>query len=218
MRKILQIFFWIIAFFLFPITAGLYFIWPGRIFKERLSKSWTRFWWIIYGFVAFFGITSKICFSILVLIIADGYSREPVISYEDFQPSEYRTAEDFRKLTGVEFPELEMIDSLYYNENIIHANTWNEYRFVLNGGLNDAFYKRLDCACKADSCHWIYDKEEGIYRYVIYPDQHPVDRSRGMCDRMVTMDNGRQVNDWEGDFISVIIERDTIVLRNGWIR
>ena len=59
---------------------------------------------------------------------------------------------------------------------------------------------------------------ESIYSYFIYPDQTPVDRSRGMCDRMVTMDDGSVVNDWDGSFISVEIQKDTIVLRDGWLR
>lgn len=217
MRKALRIILWIIAFILFPITAGLYFVWPSKILKERLSPNWRRFWWITYGFVALVGITSKIWFYVLVPL-ALSYSGEPFTTCENVQPSDYHTAEDFRKLTGVEFPELEMVDSLYYDENIIRANTWNEYKFVAKDGLDHTFYRRLNQACEADSSHWSYDKESNVYSYWIYPDQHPVDRSRGMCDRMVPMDDGNLVNDWDGDFISVEIQTDTIVLRKGWLR
>ena len=217
MRKALRIILWIIAFILFPITAGLYFLWPSKILKERLSPNWRRFWWITYGFVALVGITSKIWFYVLVPL-ALSYSGEPFTTCENVQPSDYHTAEDFRKLTGVEFPELEMVDSLYYDENIIRANTWNEYKFVAKDGLDNTFYRQLNKACEADPSHWNYDKERNVYSYWIYPDQHPVDRSRGMCDRMVTMDDGNLVNDWDGDFISVEIQTDTIVLRNGWLR
>ena len=118
MRKALRIILWIIAFILFPITAGLYFVWPSKILKERLSPNWRRFWWITYGFVALVGITSKIWFYVVVPL-ALSYSGEPFTTCENVQPSDYHTAEDFRKLTGVEFPELEMVDSLYYDENII---------------------------------------------------------------------------------------------------
>ena len=210
MRKALRIILWIIAFILFPITAGLYFVWPSKILKERLSPNWRRFWWIAYGFVALVGIASKIWFYVLVPWVLS-YSGEPFTTCENVQPSDYHTAEDFRKLTGVEFPELEMVDSLYYDENIIRANTWNEYKFVAKDGLDNNFYRRLNKACEADPSHWNYDKERNIYSYWIYPDQHPVDRSRGMCDRMVTMDDGNLVNDWDDDFISVEIQTDTIV-------
>ena len=210
MRKALRIILWIIAFILFPITAGLYFVWPSKILKERLSPNWRRFWWITYGFVALVGIASKIWFYVLVPWVLS-YSGEPFTTCENVQPSDYHTAEDFRKLTGVEFPELEMVDSLYYDENIIRANTWNEYKFVAKDGLDNNFYRRLNKVCEADPSHWNYDKERNVYSYWIYPDQHPVDRSRGMCDRMVTMDDGNLVNDWDGDFISVEIQTDTIV-------
>lgn len=217
MRKALRIILWIIAFILFPITAGLYFVWPSKILKERLSPNWRRFWWITYGFVALVGIASKIWFYVLVPWVLS-YSGEPFTTCENVQPSDYHTAEDFRKLTGVEFPELEMVDSLYYDENIIRANTWNEYKFVAKDGLDNTFYRRLNKTCEADPSHWNYDKERNVYSYWIYPDQHPVDRSRGMCDRMVTMHDGNLVNDWDGDFISVEIQTDTIVLRKGWLR
>ncbi len=217
MRKTLRIILWIIAFILFPITAGLYFVWPSKILKERLSLNWRRFWWITYGFVALAGIISKIWFYVLVPL-ALSYSGDPITSSENVQPSDYHTAEDFRKLTGVEFPELEIVDSLYYDENIIRANTWNEYRFVAKDGLVNTFYKRLNRACETDPSHWRYNEAEDIYSYCIYPDQHPVDRSRGMCDRMVTMEDGSLVKDWDGDFISVEVQRDTITLRNGWVR
>lgn len=217
MRKALRIILWIIAFILFPITAGLYFVWPSKILKERLSPNWRRFWWIAYGFVALVGIASKIWFYVLVPWVLS-YSGEPFTTCENVQPSDYHTAEDFRKLTGVEFPELEMVDSLYYDENIIRANTWSEYKFVAKDGLDNTFYRRLNKACEADPSHWNYDKERNVYSYWIYPDQHPVDRSRGMCDRMVTMDDGNLVNDWDGDFILVEIQTDTIVLRKGWLR
>ena len=217
MKKALKIIFWIVAFLLFPITAGLYFVWPSKILKERLSPNWRRFWWITYGFVALIGITSKICFFVLVPL-ALSYSGEPFTTRENVQPSDYHTAEDFRKLTGVEFPKLEMVDSLYYDENIIRANTWNEYKFVAKDGLDNTFYRRLASACKADSTHWRYNEAEDIYSYWIYPDQHPVDRSRGMCDRMVKREDGSLTEDWDGDFISVTVQRDTIILRKGWMR
>ena len=59
------------------------------------------------------------------------------------------------------------------------------------------FFKRLDHACQTDSTHWglrtgsigdyFYrgtgeptNEGESMYSYFIYPDQTPVDRSRGM--------------------------------------
>ena len=84
MRKALRIILWIIAFFLFPITAGLYFVWPSKILKERLSPNWRRFWWITYGFVAIVGIASKIWFYVLVPCVLS-YSGEPFTTCENVQ-------------------------------------------------------------------------------------------------------------------------------------
>jgi hypothetical protein len=39
-----------------------------------------------------------------------------------------------------------------------------------------------------------------------------------MCDRMVKMEDGSLVPDWDGGFISVNIENDTIYLKQGWLR
>ncbi|MBO7220424.1 MAG: hypothetical protein J6V21_04470 [Alistipes sp.] len=89
--------------------------------------------------------------------------------------------------------------------------------FVVKEVNKSNFYKRLERACKTDPSHWNYD-DEGAYSYWIFPDQHPVDRSRGMCDRMVTMEDGSLVKDWDGDFISVEVQRDTIILQKGWVR
>lgn len=220
MKKALKIILWIIAFLLFPIAAGLYFIWPSRIWKNSISKGWKIFWWIAYALLTALLVSLKIILCFVFIVILCGYSgeRQPIISREDVPAPAYRTSEDFYKLTGVEFPELKMVDSLYYDENTFRANWWKEYKFVVKGGANDSFYKYLNRACKVDSTYWEHDEENDIYRYFIWPDQHPVDRSRGMCDRMVYFNDGSISKPWDGDYISVEIQRDTIVLRNGWVR
>ncbi len=217
MKKALKIILWIIAFLLFPIAAGLYFIWPSRIWKSRISKGWKIFWWTAYALLTVPLVSLKILLCFVFIILCGGEQQPPIISREDVPASYYRTSEDFYKLTGVEFPELEMVDSLYYDENTFRANRWSEYKFVVKSGAKNSFYRRLNRACKVDSTHWRYDEEDDTYRYGINPDQHPVDRSRGMCDRMITID-GSIVEDRDGDFISVKIQIDTVVLREGWIR
>lgn len=68
--------------------------------------------------------------------------------------------------------------------------------YNMTNSIGDYFYRGTGGPIKED---------ESMYSYFIYPDQIPVDRSRGMCDRMVTMDDGSVV-------------KDTIVLRDGWLR
>lgn len=211
MRNVLKVLLWIIAIILFPITAGLYFIWPSRIFKDRMSQNWKTFWWIIYAVQAFIGVASKI-FACLVFILMANEDVDPWVSRNNVPAPDYKTSEDFYKLTGVEFPELEMVDSLFHDDIYIY---YREYQFVAKEGLSDVFYKRLERACVTDSTHWeqMVGDQTG-YHYEIYPDQVPVDRSRGMCDRMVKGFDGKMVPDWDGYYITVDVVNDTIILRN----
>lgn len=39
-----------------------------------------------------------------------------------------------------------------------------------------------------------------------------------MCDRMVEMDDGSLTKDWDGSFVSVEVQNDTIWIREGWLR
>lgn len=211
MRNVLKVLLRIIAIILFPITAGLYFIWPSRIFKDRMSQNWKTFWWIIYAVQAFIGVASKI-FACLVFILMANEDVDPWVSRNNVPAPDYKTSEDFYKLTGVEFPELEMVDSLFHDDIYIY---YREYQFVAKEGLSDVFYKRLERACVTDSTHWEQMVGDQIgYHYEIYPDQEPVDRSRGMCDRMVKGFDGKMVPDWDGYYITVDVVNDTIILRN----
>lgn len=217
MKKILKFTFWILAWVLFPIATGLYFIWPGKICKNKMSKGWRIFWWILYAVIAFAYATIKILFCVICISVGLGYRDGESTITESATPANYRTSEDFYKLTGIEFPELEIVDSLFFDEGCIRANMWNKYKFIVKGRQRKSFYKRLKRACKTDSTHWNYS-EGGIYNYCIYTDSTPVDRSRGMCDRMVDIGEGKKIVDCDGDFISVKIHNDTILLREGWVR
>ena len=234
MKNVLKVLFWIIALILFPIAAGLYFIWPSRIFKDRMSQNWEAFWWIIYAVQAFICVSSKVLICLSFLLIGYKDNGRPWISRDDVSAPSYKTSEDFYKLTGVEFPELEMVDSLYFEDGGFPTNMWREYKFVAKDGLSAGFYKRLERACITDSPHWHYTEgspydyfyeivgeptigDRMHYHYVIYPDQEPVDRSRGMCDRTIKRDDGRMAEDWNGSFVTVDIVNDTIILRDGWL-
>ena len=105
-----------------------------------------------------------------------------------------------------------MVDSLFQDDIYIY---YREYQFIAKEGLSDVFYQRLEHACVTDSTHWeqMVGDQTG-YHYEIYPDQVPVDRSRGMCDRMVKGFDGKMVPDWDGYYITVDVVNDTIILRN----
>jgi hypothetical protein len=227
----------VVAIILFPIAAGLFFIWPSRLFKGKMKKGWRILLWAIYTPVALWLVFLKIfCVALLISESINPTYVKSGITRENVTPTEYRTKEDFYKLTGVEFPELQLVDSLSYDEGILGACWWDEYKFIATKGLKTGFFKRLDVACQKDSEHWSYTEgsfadtfdpyyrsglsKDGqmIYSYWIYPDTEPVDRTKGVCDRMVTMDDGSLVQDWDGGFISVEVQKDTVVLRKGWLR
>jgi hypothetical protein len=227
---------WILLLILFPYAAGLFLIWPSNLFKERMPKGWKIFCWVIYAPIGLSFVVLKMFLYVwFIAIVVSPDAWEPCVTRENVSAPEYRTAKDFYKLTGVEFPELEMVDSLFYDEGCLRACTWHEYKFVAKDGLDQEFFKRLDQACESDPTHWNshlnteyaigpgfeldYDNEHvEYYSYRIYPDQTPVDRSRGMCDRMVKGHDGELTKDWDGSFISVKVQKDTIILRDGWLR
>ena len=234
MRNVLKVLLRIIAIILFPITAGLYFIWPSRIFKDRMSKGWNIFWWITYALTALYCVAFKVLSCTVFILLAIGSAEGPSVSRDNVPAPDYKTSEDFYKLTGVEFPELEMVDSLFFQDGGFPTNHWKEYKFIAKDGLNDSFHKRLEQACETDSTHWSYTDGDIVdyfypslgepiignqmhYHYRIYPDQEPVDRSRGMCDRMVEGFDGEMVTDWDGTYITVDNVNVTIILRNGWV-
>ena len=115
MKKVMKVLFWIIALILFPITAGLYFIWPSKIFKDRMSKGWNIFWWITYALTALYCVAFKVLSCMVFILLAIGSAEGPSVSRDNVPAPDYKTSEDFYKLTGVEFPELEMVHFSFMN-------------------------------------------------------------------------------------------------------
>lgn len=128
---------------------------------------------------------------------------------------DYHNADDLQKVTGVEFPEIIPVDSFYTDDGFAGSKT--QIKFVPAKPLDKDFFCRLDQACKTDSCCW--KKDSTGYRYDIYPEAIPFDRTKGMHRRMVDVD-GKKVPDWDGTYISVFvpIKGDTIILNDGWTR
>ena len=128
---------------------------------------------------------------------------------------DYHNADDLRKVTGVEFPEIVPVDSFCSDKGLGGYET--RIAFVPVKPLDKDFFYRLDQACKTDSCCWSKDSTE--YYYSIYPEAIPFDRTKGMHRRMVNVD-GKKVPDWDGSYISVFvpIEGDTIILDDGYTR
>lgn len=205
----------LIVFILFPITAISWSIWFK--YNDRIKKPWRGVLKVLNILLSIRLVVIKIsvCVFFLIAGLCEDFAMESTARDGVPEPT-YMTNEDFLKLTGVEFPELELIDSLHYDDGFPTSASWNEYKFVGKDNLTSGFYQRLDEACLTDSTHW--NKNDEGYNYHIHPDLHPVDRSRGMCDRQVQLNNSEWVNDWDGTFVSVEIQNDTITLREGWVR
>lgn len=204
-----------LVFILFPITAISWCIWFK--YNDRIKKQWRGILKALNILVSIRLVVIKIsvCVFFLIVGLCEDFAMENT-THDGVPEPTYITGDDFLKLTGVEFPEMELIDSLHYDDGFPTSANWNEYKFVGKDNLTSGFYQRLDEACQIDSTHWNKRDEDYIYR--IHPDLHPVDRSRGMCDRQVQLSNGEWVNDWDGTFVSVDIQNDTITLREGWVR
>lgn len=131
---------------------------------------------------------------------------------------DYHNADDLRKVTGVEFPEIVPVDSFYADGGLAGYGT--QIEFVPAKPLDKDFFYRLDQACKTDSCCW--RKDSTGYFYEIFPEYTeaiPFDRTKGMHRRMVDVD-GKKVPDWDGTYISVFvpIKGDTIILNDCYTR
>ena len=186
---------WYLCWALFPFPLILH---PRRF---GLFKSWILFLIspcmisVYYAVLLFFA-----------LILSMGYT-----SHGTPSSIPYHTAEDLKKVTGVDFPDVVPVDSSYEDG---YALTETVIKFVPKKHLSAKFFRSLDKACKNDSCCW--SKDSIGYYYNIYP-VRPIDRTKGTHMRQVEVD-GKMINDWDGDFISVRIplKGDTIYLSEGW--
>lgn len=218
---------WWIALVIFPIATVLWWIWPSKLYGDRMNEGWKVFAWILYIPLYVGLVLSKMLLMLFVFLCAiDSSFGQATVTKDNIEPPRYSTVNDFYKLTGVEFPELKLVDSLFYDDGFLPSYIYHEYKFVVHEDIVKDFHKRLDEACEYDSKHWNVEAEEvnqitskqKKYSYWIYPDSEPVDRCRGNCDRMVKMDDGSVVEDWDGNYVSVEVVNDTVILRYGWLR
>lgn len=134
--------------------------------------------------------------------------------------TEYHNALDLIKATGMKFPEVVPVDSLWHDD---WCNHYTRVKFVPTKPLTKSFFKRLDRACVEDSCCWRRNEKDSCYYYHIFPER-PLDRTKGTHDRKVEWENQDGtitiMDEWDGDYVSVIVpfNGDTITIEDGWIR
>lgn len=189
--------------------AVVYLLWwffPFGLFFFRSIHMWKRF---LLVFVSPCFIVGYLMIWLLFNLSTAHDSISPAAS------TDYHTAEDLRRATGVEFPEVIPVDSLFHDE--VMMRSFVETRFVPCKPLTAEFFAKLDRACETDSECW--KKRKDGYWYEIYPTR-PLDRTKGTYFRQVDRGDGEMVNDWDGDFVYVFVplKGDTIIVEDGWCR
>lgn len=124
---------------------------------------------------------------------------------------DYHDSIDLYKISNVEFPEVVLVDSSYYN-NWSYDET-NEM-FILKNPLDKTdLIKKIESKMLVDSIYW--NKTDSSYEYYLIPEL-PIDRPNGTGWRK--MENGELA--YQGNFIRlyVPIASDTIILKYGWSR
>lgn len=240
-QKVFETLGWILALLIFPVIGLIFWIWRMCYLKKRCPEIRRGYLWWPFGIMTAFWSPVIILLGWFLIAIAtdpDGAGFVPRIIQID-ESTEYGSAEGLYRLTGVRFPEVEMVEAYNYNDGGLPSRWWNTHKFAIRQSDAKALQMRLDRACVEDSVHWSALDEESyqrweesrvsrnpldenrtdnVYWYFIYPDSTSVDRSRGMCDRMVEGNDGTLTKDWDGTFVSVEVQNDTVWIREGWLR
>lgn len=195
-HKAICLFWWLAFPLVFPLLAKRHGV---------IKKGWKR--WLIVLFSPFW----TFCF--FMVFFAMFCMEMDQCDYYIPAGTDYHTAHDIEIATGVEFPEVISVDSTALNS---WSNHYTRVKFIPKKPLTRKFFKRLDRACKEDSCCW--RKDSLGYVYFIYPER-PLDRTKGTHTRLVEM-KGEIVPDWDGDYVKVIVPivGDTITVEDGWYR
>ncbi len=118
----------------------------------------------------------------------------------------YHTSADLKIITDVDFPDVLLVDSSYYED-------WNtdevSMKFVPVRPLNKKFFVRLSKACVNDSNRW--QKDSIGYHYFTFL-EYPIDMTN---DTPV-----KRIEAADGAFVSVFVpfKGDTILVSDGWCR
>ncbi len=208
--------------------VGIICVITGAILKRKATKNaddtkveqmrmLTRKGWRMFLIV---GIPSTIICIILfvgiILMFATALDTE-----SQGQPSsiEFRDSHDLERITAVQFPDVQLVDSSYYRNFSL-----NETKVIFTVKKTDRkkLLQRIKRAAKNDA-YWSGNSTEG-WGYYILPDTtiEVFDRTKGHGYRMVDMDGDgiKESKDWDGTFISLGVtpKGDTIRVTYGWAR
>lgn len=118
----------------------------------------------------------------------------------------YHTASDLQKVTKIQFPAIQLVDSTFYDSFSLREVT---EKFVINesGGRS----KLLNAI--RDGKYW--EQNENGYRFYILPEDD-IENAKELVWRKTQ--DGEE--DWDGEFIEILVSvsTDTIFLKYGYTR
>lgn len=238
--RFLEALLWVVTGVFLPLISLVAWILRMLDLKKKQEVKRGYMWWA-FGIVTALWLPVIIFFSVILgsmIFCPEEEGWAPSVHRDSIESSEYGSADGLYRLTGVKFPEVGEVDSFFYQDGGLPARWWRMHKFAISQNDVGLLHERLERACIADSTHWSvlyepgsYQRQEEdrvtrtnsgsadrVYWYMIYPDSTSVDRSRGMCDRGYVSEDGTFHHDIDGTFISVEVQRDTVWIREGWLR
>lgn len=118
----------------------------------------------------------------------------------------YRTASDLQKITKIEFPAVELVDSTFYDSFSLEETV---EKFVLKE--KDS---RTDLLKAIEGGKYWEQNEDG-YRFYILPEDDIED-----AEELVWRKTQDGQDDWDGTYIEILVptSNDTITVKYGWAR
>ncbi len=128
----------------------------------------------------------------------------------------FHNSAELERITGVGFPEVELVDSSYTADLVFGQGYWyiTEKFIPQNRGIG-SFEERLKNACEHDEC---WNEDDGSYYFHVFT-EHFCEFDRSIHGpRMYEMDDGTIVKYWQGYYLEVNVpaQMDTIEVKYGW--
>ena len=122
------------------------------------------------------------------------------------QTVKYHNASDLQKITKIQFPAVELVDSTFYDSFSLREVT---EKFVIKE--TDGRSKLLNAI--EDGKYW--EQNTDGYRFYILPKEDIED-----AKELVWRKSKDGQEDWDGEFIEILVSAssDTIYLKYGWAR
>lgn len=208
----LEILFWIVAALFMPIVNIVLWILRMRNLKVESPDRGRGYMWVIFAFVVLGNILS-FCMALLVMVALAGFAQPSAsISRENVRATEYGTAEELYRLTGVRFSDIVAVDSLQYNMYGVDPMEWIEHKYVFADGPDESFYELLEEACVSGPGSWEVSGD-AVTPY-FYLDVRAGLKDKAYRYNWYEYDYSESPR--RGNFIWVEVQQDTVWVREGY--